>query len=469
MQGGEPVVILGGGLAGLTAAYRLSQAGIPCEVYEAAARLGGRVFTKDQFNAEGMFCELGGEFIDTTQKEILELAAELGVPIDDFLPEMRALPPHLFHFGGKIYREADILREFAPMAEHLKRDAAKVFLDGSSPIVTYDRHGPEAKRFDRISLEQYLQSKRNDVAGWVLDAIHAAYVGEFGLDAAEQSSINLLVLLSPEMPRGPDGNPEFRIFGESDESKRIRGGNTRLIEALGRAIEPRVKVHLEHRWRAIRGSGADLELTFLKAGTVVTRKAKQVICAVPFTMVREIEGIDQLGLSPTKLQCIRELGYGTNSKYMQGFKERYWRQPHGDTPASLGYVFTDQPSQCFWDSSVAQKGASGIMTNFTGGSTGRKGIAGGMAALLAHLEKIHPGIGQASDGNKVLFNWSQYGYARGSYACPRVGQYTTIMGAAKTPELGGRLLFAGEHVSEHYQGYMNGAVQSGNQAARALQ
>src|SRR5690348_9252230 len=56
VHGGDPVVILGAGTAGLTAAYRLTKAGVPCVVYEAAKRVGGRMYTQHNFNSEGMFC-----------------------------------------------------------------------------------------------------------------------------------------------------------------------------------------------------------------------------------------------------------------------------------------------------------------------------------------------------------------------------------------------------------------------------
>src|SRR5581483_2540888 len=65
----EPVAILGAGVSGLTAAYRLQQAGLPWTLYEASPRFGGRMFTKRDFNADGMFCELGGELVDSDHRD----------------------------------------------------------------------------------------------------------------------------------------------------------------------------------------------------------------------------------------------------------------------------------------------------------------------------------------------------------------------------------------------------------------
>src|SRR5438874_1229557 len=73
---GDPVIILGGGIAGLVTAYRLNKAGVPCEIYEASSRLGGRVFTQTQFNSEGMYCEAGAELIDSNHEDLIQLCRE---------------------------------------------------------------------------------------------------------------------------------------------------------------------------------------------------------------------------------------------------------------------------------------------------------------------------------------------------------------------------------------------------------
>ena len=68
-------------------------------------------------------------------------------------------------------------------------------------------------------------------------------------------------------------------------------------------------------------------------------------------------------------------------------------------------------------------------------------------------------------GPKTMMNWPIFQFSKGSYSCPRVGQVTSILEAARAPELQGRLLFAGEHTSLDFGGFMNGAIQSGNRAA----
>src|SRR5690606_1388594 len=68
----KPVFIVGAGLAGLVTAYILNKQGIACELFEATPRTGGRLFTRHNFNRDGMFCELGGELIDTNHHELIK-------------------------------------------------------------------------------------------------------------------------------------------------------------------------------------------------------------------------------------------------------------------------------------------------------------------------------------------------------------------------------------------------------------
>ena len=100
-DGSSPVLIIGAGIAGLTAGYRLRQAGVPVRIIEAQNRIGGRMFSLRNFFADGQVCELGGELIDTNQTHIQALAEELGIPLDD-LSKDDALVRDMFYFDGAL-------------------------------------------------------------------------------------------------------------------------------------------------------------------------------------------------------------------------------------------------------------------------------------------------------------------------------------------------------------------------------
>jgi monoamine oxidase len=451
----EPVAIIGAGVAGLTAAYRLHQAGIPCEIFEGSERTGGRILTKYDFNKDAMFCELGGELVDSNHQDLITLATELGVDIQELKSGDQGAD--LYFFDGKHYSDEQLIPLFQPFARKLAAD-----LEG-----IYDKEEnftAKAQGFDKISLDQYLAESSKGVEKWVIDLLRVAYTIEYGRDADEQSALNLIVYLKPDTSTG------FKIFGDSDESKRIKGGSSSLPNALAKALAGKVKIQQGHNLLKIAEANSNLVLTFGTNGSSKEVKFTRVICAIPFTMLRLVDGVKALALSKRKQETITQLGYGNNSKVMYGFTERWWRNPAVKLPAlSNGSVYTDLTLQCTWESSRGQTGESGILTNFLGGAAAVKRLTDtSFEKFREELLLVFPGIGDKFDGKRALMSWPDYKFTRGSYSCPLVGQYTTLLQTAPTPELGGCLLFAGEHTSGDFAGFMNGAVQSGNRAAKEI-
>lgn len=457
----ERPAIVGAGLAGLVAAYRLGQAGYACDIYEASARVGGRVHTKKNFNAEAMFSEMGGEFIDSGHTDLIALATELGLVVEDLALGESTLVPEIYFVDGKPRTEAEVIAAFRPFAEKIAPAIAAISPNGTLTIPTY-REPLGAKPWDLLSLRAFLDGMRNSVDGWLLDLLNVAFTGEYGLETEEQSALNLLVLIDPTVDNG------FHVFGSSDESKRIRGGNGQLAEALVKALPAETKIHFGHRLVGMRDDGQNLALYHATAGGTQRTTASRTILALPFTILREVDGLGALNLSPVKLRAIREFGYGTNAKVILGFRSRFWHRSGAVIPASAGKIYSDLASQELWDTSRQQKGASGILTSFLGGHRGAQPAQDVHETTLCDLQHLYPGAANEWDGNHLRIVWRQSPYVRGSYVCPKPGQYTTLMGSAAEPELNGRLLFAGEHCSVDYQGYMNGAVQSGNAVAASF-
>ncbi|WP_303674148.1 flavin monoamine oxidase family protein [Vampirovibrio chlorellavorus] len=459
---GRPrVIIVGGGLAGLVSAYRLTQLGVPCEIYEASHRVGGRVFTRRNIDGEGLFVELGGELVDTNHEALIGLCTALNVSLERFPSPGENIQPALFMNGSEVRTEQDVIQAFQPLAKALAQDLERIFPDGEVRIPTY-REPCGAEWLDQMSLEAYLDALK-EVPEWLRKVIKAAYVGEYGLDPHEQSALNLLLLIDPETSEG------FRMFGESDEAMRIQGGNSTLVDALYAAIRDRVPVHFGCKLSHVNDNGQSLTLTFHQRRRKRNINAGQVILATPFSVLRQIGGLNTLGLSPRKLRAIREWGYGTNSKQMLMFNSRFWLNPAAPFPANTGELFTDWPSQCYWETSRLQAGKNGILTNFLGGGAGLSANGSQWRQSLADLEQLFKGQAtQAFTGQQILMNWSRHPWAKASYSCPRPGQYTSLMGAAGEPELNDSLFFAGEHCSVDWAGFMNGAVESGLLAAEGV-
>ncbi len=461
MASGSKLVIVGAGAAGLSAAYYLKKAGVNAQVYEASPRLGGRIFTQYAFNKEHMFCERGGELINTGHKEIQDLMSEFGLELE-CLPDDQ-LRKDVQYFEKTWKSEDDLIEAFRPMAKRIATDAENFVINDEFTMPTFENPiSNRVKVLDHMSLQTYLD-EATESPKWVREMIRVAYVGEYGLEADQQSAINLVTFIGTDLVKG------FQMLGDSDELFRIKGGNSKLIEALGRSVgEP---IHFEHSLKSIAlGSAGRLQLLFEARkkkgeGRVLEVLADHVILAIPFTVLRGIKGIESLGMKPRKLQAIREIGYGTNTKLMLGFTGRYWREKNENFPANDGNVVSELPFQGGWDTSRKQTGDSGIFTNFMGGRRGATFTPAQAKETLRDLNTLYPGIGATHDGNIALQVWSAVETAKGSYICQTPGQFTTLGGSLNTPEINGRLLFAGEHTSDVAAGFMNGAVESGLRVA----
>ena len=460
-QSNDPVIILGAGIAGLSAAYEFTRAGQPCEIYEASSRVGGRMFTKSGFNSSAMTCELGGELVDSDHDDLLKLCADFKIEVDRFAPGDRGLSSNLYFFGGRIYTDKDLVRAFQPFARRLRQDRKKAF-----PEKAPDGFVSEyARRLDKLSLEEYLARFR-DVDAWVIELIRVAYVSELALDAGDQSAIGLLSMLEPETNKG------FKIYGDSDQAMKIRGGNICLIEALQNFLrEKSVPIHTGKPVIAIADDATGVRLEF-GGDSRSTVTSKRVLCTLPFSALRNLEGIELLKLSELKLKCIRELAYGTAAKMMTGYTKRVWREgiTHDKrlVPRSNGMVYADGLIQNTWESSRTQIGTEGILTSYNGGASGAKMDAGLLSSYRTAIDRIFPTSDSLFDGHFATFNWTGYRWNLGSYAASRPGQSFLFGDIAAKPELSGRLHFAGEHAAGKSAGFMNGGCRSGRLAALAM-
>lgn len=446
---GRDVAIVGAGIAGLTAAWRLRQAGIRVQVFEANTRIGGRMYSLRDHFPDRQVVELGGELIDTSHVRIRALADELGLTLDDLLADAPTLAAEVWHFNGQRYDEHDVIEALGPLARAIERDQARL----PDAAVTYRTpHGLDD--LDRLSLAEWLD--REGIDGWLRSLIDVAYTTEMGAEPDRQSALNLIDFIGIEPDR-------FSIFGESDERFHVRGGNDRIPAALGERLADAIETGcVLEAVREASDGGVVLDIRHGSASREV--RADAVVLALPFTLLRHVR-ID-LPLPPVKRRAIDVLGYGDNAKLMIGFNRRVWREQ-----GSNGSVFTDRPFQSSWEASRAQAGEHGILTNFTGGrhaiELGSETARFQADKAVSEMEAVFPGIAQArEEAREVRFHWPTQPWARGSYACYAPGQWTTLRGAAG--ERVGRLYFAGEHCALDTQGFMEGGCESGETAAREL-
>jgi monoamine oxidase len=448
---GEPrIVVVGAGLAGLTCAYRLRQAGYNVDLHEASSRAGGRCWTIRGAFAEGQIAEHGGEFIDTGHDAMRGLVRELGFRLDDLPRTEQSGTEVLGFFDGHPYSYAAMAADFKVAWPTLKRDVAE-----ADYPTTYYQSTPRGRELDAMSIIDYLDEAipggSSSKLGQLLDV---AYTIEYGADSAKQSSLNLLYLL------GYSG-PKLRIFGESDERFHVAGGNDQVPAALASELGNDIAYGSE-LVSVTKRSGGDFSLGFREDGRTRTVTADKVVLALPFAIIRRSVDISRAGFSNRKRTAIAEQGMGTNSKLHVQFDRRHWRDlgSNGETYSDTGYQNT-------WEVTRAQSGTAGILVDYTGGAIGASFGTGTPSSrakqFLAQIEPVLPGITRRWNGRATIDYWPGYEWTRGSYAYWKVGQYIRFAGVESEQQ--GNCHFAGEHTSLDFQGYLNGAVESGERAA----
>jgi monoamine oxidase len=469
------IAIVGAGIAGLSAALTLQDAGITSTLYEASERVGGRMHSDTTSWLNGQTSEDCGELIDSKHKTILGLANRFNIPHVDLLAAEPNHSTETDFFLGGYYTSAQENGDFNPVWSAVKKDL------NSAPFPTlYNQFTPAGQALDNLSLYNWIETRvpggHASRMGKLLDV---AYNIEYGNVTTEQSSLNLVYLLGFQPIPG-----NFRIFGASDERYHLAGGNDRLPQAIAAAL-PAGSVQLN---TALTGIVHNLDNTYtlsLKSGRVTTTKVfDRVIIAIPFSVLRTILTSDKAyrkaGFDSLKQTAITQLGYGKNCKLQLQFDTRYWNQS-GPWGIGNGATYSDTGYQATWDVTRAQDGTTGILVDYTGGGvplasfTGDPNdptvVAGFAQTFLSQIEPVFPGISKHWNGRATLDVPLIEPFLLGSYSYWKVGQYTQFSGyeGARQPDIHtGKCHFAGEHCSTNFQGFMEGGASEGARAATEI-
>ncbi len=446
------IVVVGAGLAGMTAAHRIwKRRGWRPRVYEAHSVIGGRTKTIRGL-AGGQHAERGGTFISSGDGAIRNLVKELGLSLVDTDP-IYPDGAEILYFKGKRRKGATV---YGPEDEvQAKADAQ---FDQIVWPAAYNRKNAATVAFDRMSVADWIERY---VPGGV-SSLYGAYLKanletEDGGPIADASALQIIASYSAPYP-------------SYDERYLVRGGSDLLVQQLRKRL-PKGTVRTSMPLRAIRrGSGGAYTCTFATGGKLVDVGADVVVFALPFTAVRDVD-YRGAGISPLMDTAIRQLGMGQNSKLNVQFRRAIWQ------PRSSGESISDLLLGATWPGQVGQPGPEAIMVVFNGtpfstsygnAPAHAKASKSVTAQTLTAIDRVFPGTRKAFiPGQAYLDYWPADPYVKGSYAYYKTGGLTTFGGIEAARQ--GNIVMAGEHTEPYTRkGLMNGAVRSGERAAREV-
>ncbi len=444
------VLILGAGLAGLTAGYELSRAGHDVTILEGQMRPGGRVQTLREPFSDGLFAEAGPARIPDNHHLTLKYVKQFGLELDPFYPTR--LSNFVYARGKRVVAPAGEPPDLAQLPYSFTEEERKLGAGGLwdkylgpavaevRPPEALDLSSSPASRYDVLNLAGLL--RRRGTSSEV-----AAFLSMPYQRPDESSPSALWVLRTSALMQG------MTTF------LKIRGGTDLLPRAFAARLTE--QVHYGARVVRLEQRADQVRVIFERAGTRHTLEAGHVICTIPFSVLRGIE-VDP-PFSPEKTRAIRELNYEPIARVFLQTRTRYWERE-----GLNGFGITDLPEEV-WHPTHDQPGPRGILLSYMFGEQGRditrmKHDEARIRFIREHLATVLPGLRENFEGGATKI-WQDDPWARGAVAYPAPGQMIGLIPHTARPE--GRVHFAGEHTSP-WTAWMQGAIESGLRAAREV-
>jgi monoamine oxidase len=449
---GKKVVVLGAGLAGLSAAWNLQKNGYEVVVLEAQDIPGGRVKTIRKPFKNGGYAEAGAVRIYDnhrwTQKyvKLLGLESKLGAYDDD-------VGVHLWYLQGK---------RFATPAGDWPLDGLSP-RERSNPFAMIDAYwGPGFKAVGDPTRPAY-----PDASATALDAYTLSEF--FKKNGASDAWVNILCATEGDMTKlsalavtalegAPNDGAHTKTFG-------LIGGNDQLPKALAAKLDDSVKYNSEVCKLAHRADG--VTVTVRDATGQHEIKADHCICTLPFPLLRRVEITP--AFSPEKMEAIRHYGLVDLARVSMQTRKRFWRNDPLGALGGLNMVGTDTSVGRIWNTSVLQPDSRlgmlhAYMVDGQASEFARIPAQNRLAHCLRTASQFLPELPAEVVASYVKV-WSEDPWQLGAIASPRTNQFHWIWPAARKAE--GRVHFGGEHTSV-WIGYMNGALESGERCAQEI-
>jgi monoamine oxidase len=443
LAGPKRVIILGAGLAGLSAAYELKKAGHQVTILEARTKPGGRVRTMRENLADGFHAELGAARIPDNHEWTLKYVKEFGLDLAPFYPTqldtfnfMRdklvrikpGSPPDINLFPAKLSP-----KEMALGYEGLFEQTL-----GNKIPLTQDRKNWPAKelqQFDNMTVSDYLRKE-----GWSPDVSEVLGFSAF-------NNLSMLEVL--------------RVLGNGHGTKsqfKIVGGNDQLPKAFASRLADSIMYGSPAT--RIEQTESGIDVFYKQFGEVKKISGDKLICAIPNTMLRMLE------VSPTfsshKTKIINEMAYGSLTRYTFQIGKKYWMEQ-----GLNGFGYSDVGGE-IWHPTFDNVGTRGLLQLYLYGPPSQQVSAMTPSQQedfgITQVNRVFPGLRKYLEG-VFVHCWDNDPWTRGATRIIQLGKVVEFHRNMSTPER--HVHFAGEHTST-YMAYMNGAIESGIRTAKEI-
>ncbi|MFC4949864.1 flavin monoamine oxidase family protein [Pseudonocardia sp. GCM10023141] len=445
------VVVVGAGLAGLTAARALVAAGRSVAVLEARERVGGRTLNHDL--GDGQVVEAGGQFAGPTQNHILGLAEQLGVKTYPAYADGDTGYVHkgrTKRFRGDIPPDPLALPDMALAMLRINQLARRVPVD--APWTA-----PRAREWDSVTFESWLRGIT--VGTGALDLVNTFLGSAFGGTAAEASLLFALGYIAGFGDEDHPGTIERGIAGAGGAQElRFDGGSQLISTRMADELDGRVVLGAPVRSITQEGDAVDV------VSDAGTWSARRVIVAIPPPLAARISWRPLLPAQQDAL--FQRLPFGGLMKCEAIYDEPFWRAGG----LSGQGVFRDGAVLSSMFDNTPPGGRPGVLMGFLGGRQWRAWAARPAherrGAVLREFAKV---VGRDALRPVTYFeqDWTAEEWTRGGP--------TSVAAPGVLSELGpwrdrpfGRVHWAGAEHAPYWNGYMDGAVRSGTQATRAV-
>jgi monoamine oxidase len=439
---GTSVLVAGAGLAGLAAARELTKKGAAVTIIDSRDRVGGRVLTVREPFLHGEHAEAGADLIDESQTAICTLIADVGLRTARILP------------GGFTSIRQDGRRRRIAGKRGWKHLASRLQPEVRAFCVSEQRwDGGVADSLAPESVARWLDRIRAP------RALKDVAIGLRGFFLADPDELSLLALVDQFADAGTPG---------SEKMVRIIGGNDRLPAALARALGS--SIHLNTILHRV-AQGRDGVTTALESnGRVSEARFDYLVCAMPATTVRDV--VFEPALPDLQRNAMTTVKYGAATKTALQFDRAPWRKrgkPRAfGTALPIGAVWDGNEEPAFAASRLRRRRRGGILTLLAGGSasaaTREMLAAEGPLRIVRELSWLNLKNAELTAWTSV--SWEHERWSRGGYAFFDTQFPPSLRYWLARPF--DRIFFAGEHTSLRWQGYMNGAVETGMRAAEEV-